>query len=176
LWPNRGYTLVLKKNHPEVYAEAQELFEGIYKPSCSVPPAYTDVAKDHGRIEKREAWLCADLSWFVAWAGLMAMDCIRSRRTVKGTVTTEIRYYLTTLTEAAAFARSVRPHGGIKNRLHWILDVVFREAYARNRKDHSTANLTLLRKITLNLIRLEPMEKLPLPEVFSQPETALRFL
>jgi hypothetical protein len=47
----------------------------------------------------------------------------------------------------------------IKNKLYWTLDVAFREDYARNRKDHSAANLAVLRKITLNLIRLEPAEK-----------------
>jgi hypothetical protein len=31
------YTLALKENHPEVYAEAQELFAGINEPSCSFP-------------------------------------------------------------------------------------------------------------------------------------------
>jgi predicted transposase YbfD/YdcC len=84
---------------------------------------------------------------------------MRSTRTVKGVVTTELRYYLTTLTEAAVFARSVRTHWGIENKLHWVLDVVFREDDARNRKDHSAADLALLRRITLNLIRLEPTEK-----------------
>jgi predicted transposase YbfD/YdcC len=79
--------------------------------------------------------------------------------TLKGVVTTEIRYYMTTLTDVTAFAHSVRGHLGIENKLHWMLDVAFREDYARNRKDHSAANLAILRKITLNLIRLEPMEK-----------------
>jgi len=37
--------------------------------------------------------------------------------------------------------------------------VAFCEDYTRNRKDHSAANLAVLRKITLNLIRLEPIEK-----------------
>ena len=59
--------------------------------------------------------------------------------------------------------RPIRPfgraHWGIENKLHWTLDVAFREDYARNRKDHSAANLAVLRKITLNLIRLEPTEK-----------------
>jgi hypothetical protein len=58
-----------------------------------------------------------------------------------------------------SFARSVRAHWGIENKLHWTLDVAFREDYARNRTDHSVANLAILRKITLNLIRLEPTEK-----------------
>jgi predicted transposase YbfD/YdcC len=89
----------------------------------------------------------------------MAMGCIRSTRAVQGKVAPEIRYYLRALTEVAAFASSVRSHWGIENRLHWVLDVVFWKDYARNRKDHSVANLTLLQKIALNLIRLEPTEK-----------------
>jgi predicted transposase YbfD/YdcC len=88
----------------------------------------------------------------------MAMGCIRSTRMVRGAVTTDIRYYLTTLTDTAAFACSVRTHWGIENKPHRMLDVAFREDYAWNRKDHSAANLALLRKITLNLIRLEPAE------------------
>jgi predicted transposase YbfD/YdcC len=89
----------------------------------------------------------------------MAMGCIRSKRTVKGVVTRELRYYLTTLTDVAAFAHSVRTHWEIENRLHWVLDVVFQKDYARNRKDHSATNMAPLRKITANLIRVEPMEK-----------------
>jgi predicted transposase YbfD/YdcC len=147
------YTLALKENHPKVYAEAQKLFAGINEPSCSFPHA-AEVTKDRGRIEKREARLCTDLSWFAglaAWAGLTAVGCIRSRRTVKGAAATELRYYLTTLADAAVFARPVRTHWGIENKPHWILDVVFREDYARNRKDRSAANLAIIRKITLNL-------------------------
>jgi predicted transposase YbfD/YdcC len=75
-----GYTLALKENHREVYTEAQALFECIDEPSSSFPQ-YTDITKDHGRIEKQEAWLCTDLSWFAglaAWAAFMAIGCIRS--------------------------------------------------------------------------------------------------
>jgi predicted transposase YbfD/YdcC len=89
----------------------------------------------------------------------MAMGCIRSARIIKGVVTTELRYYLTALTDAAAFARSVRTHWGIENKPRWMLDVAFREDYARNGEDHSAANLAIIRKITLNLIRLEPAEE-----------------
>jgi predicted transposase YbfD/YdcC len=156
-----GYTLALKENHPEIYEEARKLFEDIDEPGCSFP-RHTEVTKDHRRIEKREAWLCTDVSWFAglaAWMGLMAMGCIRSTRTEKGVVTTELRYYLTTLTDAGEFARSVHSHRGIENKVHWVLDVAFREDYARNRKDHSAANLAIVRKITLNLLRLEPTEK-----------------
>jgi predicted transposase YbfD/YdcC len=90
---------------------------------------------------------------------LAAFGCIRSRRTIGTRTTTECRSFLTSLTNTASFVQPVRAHGGIENKLHWTLDVAFREDYARNRKDHSAANLAILRKITLNLIRLEPTEK-----------------
>jgi predicted transposase YbfD/YdcC len=152
------YVLALKGNHPEVYTEVTELFGEKDLGEAE----YTEVTKDHGRIDKREAWLYKDLSWFEDkkdWPGLKAFGCIRSSRTVKDATTIEYRYFLTSLTDTAQFAHSVRSHWGIENKLHWTLDVVFREDYARNRKDHSAANLAVLRKITLNLIRLEPTEK-----------------
>ena len=152
------YVLALKENHPEVYAEVTSLF-----PENELGKTeYTETTKDHGRIEKREAWLYKDTSWFAGlkdWAGLKAFGCIRSSRTIKEVTTTVYRYFLTSLTDTAQFARSVREHWGIENKLHWTLDVAFREDYARNRKDHSAANLAVMRKICLNLIRLEPTEK-----------------
>jgi hypothetical protein len=42
------------------------------------------------------------------------MGCIRSTRTVKGVVTTGIRYYLTTFADVAALAHSVCTHWGNK--------------------------------------------------------------
>ena len=153
------YVLALKENHPEVYAEAKELFHEAGLGEAE----YTEVTKDHGRIEKREAWLYKDLAWFEGlknWDGLKAFGCIRSSRTINERTTTEYRYFLTSLADATQFAHAVRRHWGIENKLHWTLDVVFREDYARNRKDHSAANLAALRKITLNLIRLEPTEKI----------------
>ena len=46
-------------------------------------------------------------------------------------------------------------HWGIENRLHWVLDVTCHEDQARNRKGHCAENLALLRKLALNLARLE---------------------
>ncbi len=43
----------------------------------------------------------------------------------------------------------------IENGRHWVLDVVMNEDQARNRKDHGPENLALLRRLALNLARLE---------------------
>jgi hypothetical protein len=39
------------------------------------------------------------------------------------------------------------------NRLHWVLDVTFREDNCRVRKDHAPQNLSTLRKFALSLLR-----------------------
>ena len=39
--------------------------------------------------------------------------------------------------------------------LHWALDVTMNEDQARNRKDHGPQNIALLRRLALNLAKLE---------------------
>ena len=60
------------------------------------------------------------------------------------------------------FAAAVRAHWAIENALHWVLDVTFDEDRARNRKDNGPENLTILRKLTLTLLRTA-RPKLPVP-------------
>ena len=50
----------------------------------------------------------------------------------------------------------VRAHWDIENGLHWVLDVVMNEDQARSRKDHGPENLAVLRRLALNLAKLEP--------------------
>ena len=77
-------------------------------------------------------------------------------RRQNGAESEQDRYYL--LSEpcsAERFNYIVRGHWGIENRLHWVLDVTCHEDQARNRKGHCAENLALLRKLALNLVRLE---------------------
>ncbi|TLD46377.1 MAG: hypothetical protein FAZ92_01325 [Accumulibacter sp.] len=53
----------------------------------------------------------------------------------------------------------MRSHWGIENRLHWVLDVSFGEDANPVRKDNAPQNLSLLKKIVLNLIRLDATDK-----------------
>jgi predicted transposase YbfD/YdcC len=64
--------------------------------------------------------------------------------------------YLSSLApEAQQFSAATRQHWGIENRLHWSLDVAFREDDNRVRKDHGPDNMAMLRQLTLNLLRQE---------------------
>ena len=50
---------------------------------------------------------------------------------------------------------STASRGGIVNRRRWVPDAAGNEAQARNRKGHCASNLSLRRKLALNLAPLE---------------------
>lgn len=61
--------------------------------------------------------------------------------------------------EREPFAEAVRGHWSVENTLHWVLDVAFREDESRVRKDHGPANLGLVRRIALSLLKQAPTAK-----------------
>ena len=63
---------------------------------------------------------------------------------------------LSTPLSAERFSEVARQHWSIENSLHWVLDVTMNEDQSRNRKDHGPENLAMLRRLALNLARLEP--------------------
>ena len=72
----------------------------------------------------------------------------------------ERRYYISSRAlTAEQLAVAVRGHWGVENRLHWVLDVSFGEDASTVRKDNAPQNLSLLKKIVLNLIRLDTTDK-----------------
>jgi predicted transposase YbfD/YdcC len=71
-----------------------------------------------------------------------------------GTTTVARRYYLSSAgLDAATFARAVRSHWAIENRLHWVLDVVFRDDLVRLRTGHGPENMATVRHMAMNLAR-----------------------
>lgn len=86
--------------------------------------------------------------------GLKAFGRIDSGREIDGKVQTETRHFaLSWMPEAEVFMATVRAPWSIENALHWQLDVSFREDAARNRKDHGPANIAILRRRALDIVR-----------------------
>ena len=72
----------------------------------------------------------------------------------------DIRYYITSLEKEkiADFSRAVRGEWKIENNLHWHLDVMFKEDANRTVNKNAQANLNILRKLGLNILKLvKPM-------------------
>jgi predicted transposase YbfD/YdcC len=73
-----------------------------------------------------------------------------------GKLTIENRYFISSIAaDAKVFANAVRSHWGIENKLHWRLDVVFREDGNRIRKGNAPAIMTAIRHVCLNLFQQE---------------------
>jgi predicted transposase YbfD/YdcC len=79
----------------------------------------------------------------------------------KGELTTECRYYISSLpAQAAMLNQRVRAHWGIENSLHWVLDVAFEEDDCRIRVGDGAQNFAILRRIALNLLKQDRSTKL----------------
>ena len=121
------------------------------------------VEKDHGRIETREYFQSAELGWFAAagqWEGLQSVGLVEATREIKGKTSKERRYYLSSLPlDIETFSQAVRSHWGIENKVHWILDVIFREDQSRARSGFAAENLATLRRLALNMLKMEKTKK-----------------
>ncbi|MGC9128672.1 MAG: ISAs1 family transposase [Acidithiobacillus sp.] len=119
----------------------------------------------HGRWVRRRIFAlpeaCA-LPELQDWPGLrqvLAVETIRQLSHNPGT-RCEIRYYLSSCADPVEVqARAIREHWGIENRLHWVLDMTFREDESRVRERNGARCLAILRKIALNLIRQDAIHK-----------------
>lgn len=82
-----------------------------------------------------------------------AVVMAKERRVVGGGESNDARYFLTSLENIETVKKAIRRHWGIERRLHWCLDVFFGEDGKRHRKDHCPENMTVMRRIALNLLR-----------------------
>lgn len=155
------YVLAVKDNQPELHAAIRDYFETARRDAFAQVATDTHEETDagHGRCEVRRCWTVDDLSTLPdpsRWAHLRSIAMVEAERHHGEQVSREIRYYITTLApDARQLSHAVRAHWGVENRLHWVLDVTFREDDSRIRRDHAPANFNTLRQFALNLLRRE---------------------
>lgn len=158
-----GYVLALKGNQGNLHAWVSVFLDGMILDGME--PGYESLDQRRGRKETRRCWAWGgDLGeWLEGaenWAGLASIAAVELVREEKGETTTERRYFISTLpADAEKLAKAVRAHWSVENSLHWVLDVVFGEDAARARTKNAAANLSTLRRLAQNLIKVTPNEK-----------------
>ncbi len=165
------YVLALKDNHEKLHDRVRRAFAdaataaGTTLPLADLVP-HTTHDKGHGRIEHRRCLAIGDPAYLAfidpdrAWPNLKSVVLLESTRRVGTTVSTEARHYLSSLpADAKVLSTAIRSHWGIENRLHWVLDVAFREDDCRVRVGHAPENLAIVRHFALNLLRREPSRR-----------------
>lgn len=159
------YVFALKANHPTLFNSAKDYFDQHSFDELELLPAtstFESIEKGHGRIEERRYAITSDISWIEGikdWTNVQSIGVVESRRTIGDTTTTERRYFLSSIDpDASLLARAVRGHWAIEAS-HWTLDVAFREDHIPLKRDHGPENMSILRKMAMNLVKQDKGSK-----------------
>jgi len=159
------YVLALKGNQPTLHATVAAAFAETHTTAAGAwQPVEQDAAQTldggHGRVERRRYTALSDPDLLAcldptgAWPGLRSVIEVETARRPATAPASEQRYYLASLPpDAARLGQAIRAHWGIENRLHWVLDVQFREDASAVRVGEGAHTFTVLRQLALNLIR-----------------------
>ena len=153
------YLLAVKGNQPKLLAAVEQVFAD----ACDADFAgvrfdqHATVETGHGRIEERYVTVIGDPAGLPAeWSDASAVVQVNREREVNGVNVTTTHYYVSSHDGSAKeFGSLVRGHWSIES-LHWVLDVVFREDDSRTRSGHAAANLAMVRKVALALLKRSP--------------------
>jgi predicted transposase YbfD/YdcC len=159
------YLMVVKKNQETLHQQIEDFFwtkvGGDFK-----GPGMSCAEKDeqgHGRKEKRlvvVAEVPEEVSEQANWPKLSVIGMCYSQREVgeKG-FSDNVRFFIgSKKAKARYYAKALRNHWRVENNLHWQLDVTFGEDDSRVQQRNAAANLAVVRRLALNLMKQEPTD------------------
>jgi predicted transposase YbfD/YdcC len=151
------YVIPIKANQSKLASAAKAALDA----AAGAPRTRIHQTEDkaHGRIELRGAFVIpfAQTPGKRALVDLKAVARIEAWRTQNGKTSHEVRTFaLSKRMPPEQLLSLVRRHWAIENSLHWQLDVMMNEDLARSRKNNAPANLALLRRLALNVLRADP--------------------
>jgi len=165
------YILGVKDNQKGLLEQIEKVFT-----ITKITSEATDNHIGHGRIEQRTCSVIDNLEFFddyKDWPGLKTLVRIKATRIEKQTGKEEhsVRYYISSKgAHAKKFNQNIRSHWAIENKLHWVLDVNFKEDSSRKRKGNSAQNFGIISKVALTLIDRYPAKK---PKTWKRLKAAL---
>jgi len=150
-----NYLMALKENQPILKELVESMFDST-KPLAE----FKSEEKGHGRTEMRQCSildtkLLRQEGMYEEWPGLKRIIKMYRERTCDGIKSKETIYYLSSeqSDDAEYFASRIRAHWGIENKLHWHLDVTFKEDNCRVRTKNGAENLSILRKFAMEMLK-----------------------
>jgi predicted transposase YbfD/YdcC len=159
------YLMVVKKNQGTLYEEIEAYFKSKFAGDFKDPgmSCYRKKEEGHGREEMRMVVVSEDLEGIGErenWPKLTVIGMCYSQRQERGKdFSDEIRYFIgSKKAKARYYAKGLRNHWRVENNLHWRLDVTFGEDASRVQQRDAAANLSVVRRLALNLLTQEESE------------------
>lgn len=154
------YVIGLKGNQGTLHESVRDCFD-LKDPDYRLYSVTDDIGCEHGRIDERtlevlDARVLEGLIDVSEWRALKSIAKMTYRRETHGKRTVQTLYYISTLSPEypSKLLRAIRSHWRIES-MHWSLDVTFREDDCRVRDETTALNLSLLRKMSLSLLKNE---------------------
>lgn len=152
------YVLALKANQGTMYQEISDYFHD--DDLLKNLEYYSETEKSHSKFIKREYYITNNIKWitnYKDWKNIKSIGyekkTIESINNDKKTI--EERFFIISFeNNVKTFADAVRKHWGVENNLHAPLDIVFKEDSNTTLEKNGARNLSILKRIALNIIKL----------------------
>mgnify|MGYP001115119699 CR=1 FL=1 len=155
------YFLAVKGNQESLFSQVQDTFVKEGDEQC-----YTkaDYAGSYNQVIEYQVEVTSNLKWVEVleeWKNLKVLIKVQTNRITKDGVT-ECRYYISSKSDLSGKDAYflARNHWGIENKLHWQLDVTFKEDANKTSMENAPQNLALLNKIALNILKMDNASKI----------------
>jgi predicted transposase YbfD/YdcC len=143
----------VKANQPKLRQALEDAFA-----EAPETGSFEQTERGHGRRLARHAEVLANTGLVdpELWPGCRTLGCIFSLRAeADKRPQVETRYYISSAAlSSEQLDKAVRQHWAIENDLHWRLDVMMREDACGVSRDNAPENLSIIRRIILNALKL----------------------
>lgn len=169
------YVVALKNNQKSFYRLAGDLIEKSMVENTNI---FEATEKTSGRIEHRKCVVVkvtenlketllkkknvarTNYESPEDWKELNSLVRIYSTREINGKIQSQTRTYISSLDATAErFSMIIRSHWHVENKLHYSIDVSFREDRSTITKGYGAENFSLIRRIAHNLLKKDVSTK-----------------
>lgn len=128
------YVLCVKNNHRKLKEEIAAYSHKVTRDAPEHIQCYEEIDSGHGRIESRHYRQLRISEWIKEgdnWQGIQTIIEVTRQRFIKDKEQQETLYYISSLApDIVQISDAIRGHWEVQNKVHWVLDVTFKEDIA----------------------------------------------
>lgn len=123
---------------------------------------YSETERQRGRYEERHYYLLRlqnavmttdQQALLDEWQYIRSIIKVVRQRTLKSETSEHTHYYISDLqVPVVDFARGIRNHWAIENRLHWVKDGFFKEDHLRVKSENAASNISQICSMVISIL------------------------